>query len=582
MIIFKHLKDFVWKFKYKYLLGIIVLILVDALQLITPQVLKSFTDSITTNTTSNKDLFIYAGYILAIAALVALGRYYWRILIIAPSKEMEYWLRNRFFSHLVTLDQEFFNENKTGDLMAHATNDINSVRMAFGPGIVMAIDAIFMTLLTIFIMATNISLELTLVTLLPMPFIAYTVVKMGKAIQKKYDKVQEAFSGLSDKVQESFSGIRVIKSFSQEKYSLSSFNEINMINLKANINLVKLYGLMFPLITFISTISLIIGLGYGAKLVLEERITLGSFVAFITYIDLLTWPVMAIGYVINTFQGGMASLKRLNAILDTNSKLKNGIIDIPLGVPAISFKNLNFSYPNTKKEVIKSFNLDIEKGTSIGILGETGSGKTTIVSLLSRFYNVKRGTLFINGTDIMDINIESLRDNIGYVTQENFLFSESIRDNIYFSNPKNIDEDKLEKVTQKAMIKEEILSLPDGFSTLLGERGINLSGGQKQRTSIARALYKDPNILIFDDSLSAVDTKTEEGILSYLLNQIKDKTSIVISHRISTLKHLDKIIVIEGGTIAEIGSHEELLELAGLYSETNIKQMLEEKIQKEV
>ncbi len=577
---YRHILDFLKEKKYKYLLGIIVLIIVDALQLITPQILKAFTNAIIGSTLNAENLWIYPTMILLVAIGIAASRYLWRILIITSSRELEFWLRNKLFKHIESLDQSFFNKNKTGDLMAHATNDLSAVKMAFGPGIVMVVDAIFLSIMTIIIMATNLNLKLTLLALLPMPVIAITVGFFGKIIQQRFKSVQESFSNLSEKVQESFSGIRVIKSFSQEKYDLDDFNTYNMANLKSNMKLVKLFGAMHPLITLISTISLLIILTYGSKLVINQTMTLGDFVAFISYIEILTWPMMAIGFVVNVLQRGMASMKRINVLLDSKSDIIDSD-DENIENIDIEFRNLTFKYPDTNIDVLNNINLTIPTGSSLGILGRTGSGKTTIINLLTRLYQVEKNMIFIGNKDFLSYSTKDIRNLFGVVPQDNFLFSTSIESNIAFSNDTIDDKDKIQSTANISQIDTEIQSFPDGFETILGERGINLSGGQKQRVSIARALYKQPKILVLDDSLSAVDTDTEERILKHLKTELSSRTAIVISHRISTLKNLDAIAVLDEGKIIEYGSHEDLIKNDGLYYDIYKKQLIEEALQEE-
>ncbi len=577
---YRHILDFLKEKKYKYLLGIIVLIIVDALQLITPQILKAFTNAIIGSTLNAENLWIYPTMILVVAIGIASSRYLWRILIITSSRELEFWLRNKLFKHIESLDQSFFNKNKTGDLMAHATNDLSAVKMAFGPGIVMVVDAIFLSIMTIIIMATNLNLKLTLLALLPMPIIAITVGFFGKIIQQRFKSVQESFSNLSEKVQESFSGIRVIKSFSQEKYDLDDFNTYNMANLKSNMKLVKLFGAMHPLITLISTISLLIILTYGSKLVINQTMTLGDFVAFISYIEILTWPMMAIGFVVNVLQRGMASMKRINVLLDSKSNIED-YADENIENFDIEFRNLTFKYPDTNIDVLNNINLTIPTGSSLGILGRTGSGKTTIINLLTRLYQVEKNMIFIGNKDFLSYSTKDIRNLFGVVPQDNFLFSTSIESNIAFSNNIIDDKEKIQYTANISQIDTEIQSFPDGFETILGERGINLSGGQKQRVSIARALYKQPKILVLDDSLSAVDTDTEERILKHLKTELSSRTAIVISHRISTLKNLDAIAVLDEGKIIEYGTHNELIKTDGLYYDIYKKQLIEEALQEE-
>jgi ATP-binding cassette subfamily B protein len=574
---YQHIFPFLKEKKVKYIFGILILIIVDGLQLITPQILKNFTNAVTTNSLGPNDLWIYPVLIIVVAAGIAIARYLWRMLIIVTSRELEFWLRNKLFDQMETLSQSFFNKNKTGDLMAHATNDLNAIRMAFGPGIVMMVDAVFLTIMTVVIMMLNLNFKLTLLALLPMPIITITVGFFGKVIQQRFKNVQESFSSLSEKVQESFSGIRIIKSFSQEKKDLTDFDEYNFAYLKSNMSLIKLFGVMHPMITLISTCSLLIILTYGTNLVINEIITLGDFVAFISYIEILTWPMMAIGFVVNVLQRGVASMKRINVLLES----KSDIIDqdqCEFDHYDIKLRGLTFRYPETTVDVLDDISLDIPYGSSLGILGRTGSGKTTLMNLLLRMYQVDPGMITIGGRDILDYDHHQVRSLFGVVPQDNFLFSSTIQENIAFTS-KTVDETLVRKTAKTSQIEKEIESLPDGFETILGERGVNLSGGQKQRSSIARALYRHPKILILDDSLSAVDTDTEERILTYLKEELTNRTSIVISHRISTLRNLDKIIVLDEGKIIEYGSHQELINNDKLYKDIYQKQLIEQQLE---
>jgi len=576
---FKHIEDFFKKYKWKYILGIFVLLFVDGLQLITPKILGYVTDALSAHTLSMKEIFFYAFLIVLIAVFIAIFRYLWRMLIIGSSRELEFWLRNKLFSHLEKLSLNYFYHNKTGDLMAHATNDINAVRMAFGMGVVMMTDAIFLTASTIIIMMVSIDIKFTLIALIPFPFVALIVTFFGKLIQKRFKRVQETFSSLTDKAQESFSGIRVIKSFVQEESEINNFAKANEINLQANMNLVKVWGAMSPLVIFLPTLSFVITLYYGGTLVIDKVISLGQLVSFISYLELLTWPMMAIGHVINVLQRGIASMTRINEILDTEPEIHDddNTLDIDNFEESIEFRNLSFTYPGAKVPALSDINIKLEKGKTLAVIGKTGSGKSTLANLLLRLYNVEEGSILLGGYDINKIPIDLLRRKIGYVPQDNFLFSCSIRDNIAFAD-ENMPFEKIEEAAKITSVHDDIIGFPNKFDTQLGERGVTLSGGQKQRVSIARAIAKNPGIMIFDDCLSAVDTKTEEKILSNLKEVTKDRTSIIIAHRISTVKHADEIIVLDEGRIIERGTHDELLALDGYYSSIYHKQLLEEKI----
>lgn len=561
-----------------YILGLVWIFLTDAVQLITPNLLGRITDSFQDGNVTLQKLFLYVALIMAVALAIAIFRFLWRWFVVGTSRKLEYHLRNKFFGHLQSLSTNFFNHHKTGDLMAHATNDINSVRMAMGPGLIFAFDGIFMTIATITLLL-SISVKLTLIALLPFPFLTFFVSRFGRIIHKRFMEVQDSFAKLTDTVQENFAGIRVIKAFVQEQQELKNFSKSNHSYLDVNMKLVKVSGMFHPLNEALGALSFVAVLGYGGRLVLLGDISLGEFVAFYSYLGLLTWPVMAIGWVINMFQRASASMKRLNVILDEFPEVYNypDTLHQHQVKGKIEFKDLTFQYSPKTQPVLKHIRLTVEAGQTLAIVGRTGSGKTTLVNLLLRLYNPERNQIFIDGVDINQIPLETLRENIGYVPQDNFLFSTSIRENVGFSVD-TIDQKQVEQATQMAQVYDNIVDFPDQFETMLGERGVTLSGGQKQRVSIARALYKDPRILILDDSLSAVDTQTEEKILESLHEVMQNRTSIIIAHRISTIKDADHIIVLDQGEIIEEGTHEELLENNGLYNSLYQKQLLEEKL----
>ncbi len=576
---FFRLKEFFRENKTYYILGVMALIATNSLQLIIPQLLGRFADSIAERQVDQRGILIFILILLGLALFIAFFRFLWRIYVMGNARRMEYTLRNMLFRHLQKLSTEFFNRHKTGDLMAHATNDIQAVRMALGPGIVLSIDALFLTTVIIIMMITTIDWRLTLIALLPLPFMVAIVTRFGQVIHSRFKKVQEAFSDLTDQTQENFSGIRVVKGFAQEAEEREKFRQVNQKNVDANMHLVRVWGLFMPLVQFISALSFIIVLGYGGVLVINGTISLGNFVTFNSYLGMLTWPMMAIGWVFNMIQRGKASMDRLNTLFENKPDVTDHPDTLPLKTikGKIEFHNLSFTYPGSEEPVLKNITISIPAGQTVGILGRTGSGKTTLMNLLLRLYNPPRGTVFIDGTDIHQIPLETLRDNIGYVPQDNFLFSTTIKENVDFaSTGRSLRE--VEDYTKMAQVYDNIIDFPKKYETLVGERGVTLSGGQKQRISIARALIKDPSILILDDSLSAVDTQTEEAILQNLKQVMADRTSLIIAHRISTLKSADKIIVIEEGEVTQEGTHDQLLKEEGLYRELYQKQLLEDQI----
>lgn len=577
---FITLKDFFKKHKWSYFFGVIWLLLIDSVQLLVPQVLRKVTNLLQEGLLDHKGLLKYSLLILLTGLLIAIGRYFWRIYIFGTSRKMEHYLRNKLFHHLLTLSPNYYNTHKTGDLMAHATNDINAVRIASGQGIMMAVDATFLTILSMIMMARTTNIKLTLIALITLPFITLTVNKFGKVIYKRFTLVQEAFSNLTDTTQENFAGIRVIKSFVQEDLALEEFSQVNEDNLNKNLALVKVSGIFHPLIQFVSSISFLVVIVYGGRLVMLDAISLGDFIAFNNYLGLLIWPMMAVGWVINILQRGTASMERINTILDEEAEIIDSENAIPLDnvKGKIQFENVEFKYPGTKESVLKDINFTINEGQTLAIVGRTGSGKTSLVSLLLRLYDIDKGRILLDDIDIRDIAIKHLRENIAYVPQDNFLFSTTIGENIGFAFDDGLSEEEVISAAKAAQVYDNIVDFPEGFDTVLGERGVTLSGGQKQRVSIARALAKNAPILILDDSLSSVDTETEEKILNNLEMLTNKKTTIIISHRISTVQDADEIIVLDEGYIIERGTHDNLLEADGLYNYLYEKQLLEEKI----
>lgn len=577
---FITLKDFFKKHKWSYFFGVIWLLLIDSVQLLVPQVLRKVTNLLQEGLLDHKGLLKYSLLILLTGLLIAIGRYFWRIYIFGTSRKMEHYLRNKLFHHLLTLSPNYYNTHKTGDLMAHATNDINAVRIASGQGIMMAVDATFLTILSMIMMARTTNIKLTLIALITLPFITLTVNKFGKVIYKRFTLVQEAFSNLTDTTQENFAGIRVIKSFVQEDLALEEFSQVNEDNLNKNLALVKVSGIFHPLIQFVSSISFLVVIVYGGRLVMLDAISLGDFIAFNNYLGLLIWPMMAVGWVINILQRGTASMERINTILDEEAEIIDSENAIPLDnvKGKIQFENVEFKYPGTKESVLKDINFTINEGQTLAIVGRTGSGKTSLVSLLLRLYDIDKGKILLDDIDIRDIAIKHLRENIAYVPQDNFLFSTTIGENIGFAFDDGLSEEEVISAAKAAQVYDNIVDFPEGFDTVLGERGVTLSGGQKQRVSIARALAKNAPILILDDSLSSVDTETEEKILNNLEMLTNKKTTIIISHRISTVQDADEIIVLDEGYIIERGTHDNLLEADGLYNYLYEKQLLEEKI----
>lgn len=567
------------KYKWSYIFGIAVLFIVDILNLYIPQFTGEITDGLQTNTMDMEGLIIGIIKIIFVGAMITIGRFLWRYFIFGASRKIEYEIRNDLFKHLEKLSLRYFNENKTGDLMAHFTNDLNAVRMAIGPGVITSFDAIIMTLMVLIKMITHIDFKLTILAVIPLSIIALGGIKFGKAIEARFAAKQAAFSDLTDEVQESISGVRVIKAFVQERKELKSFARANKDNMDKNMKVVKLQATVIPLLDVIIGISSLIALLYGGYLTIKGEITLGKFIAFNQYIAMLVWPMIAIGDSINFFSQGLASLRRIKGIFIEKPEIFDSMPkDIKELKGEICFKNLTFKYSDKKQPALKNIKFKLKKGDTLAILGRTGSGKTTIVNLLLRLYNSERGKIFLDGNDILDIPLKTLRENIGYVPQDNFLFSNTLGNNIAFGADKD-DIESIYNSAKIACIHDNIMDFPENYETMVGERGVTLSGGQKQRSSIARAIIKDAPILILDDALSAVDTDTEEQILKNLRTNRENKTTIIIAHRISTIQNADYILVLADGEMSEYGTHKELIQLDGIYSQMYRTQQLEKQIE---
>ncbi|MGV8018963.1 MAG: ABC transporter ATP-binding protein [Ignavibacteria bacterium] len=563
--------------KWKLISGTVFIVISIFLQSLYPMVIGSAVDEIT-NKTSN---ISYISYALISVGLILVGGFFLfltRRTIIVSSREIENDLRHDFFEHLMKLPKEFFDKNSTGDLMAHATNDINNIRNFLGPGIMYSIQTVLRTVVTLAIMF-GISAKISLLALIPLPLISLLVYKIMKRVYGRSQKVQESFSDLTTKVQENFAGIRVVKSYVRELSEIERFERVSADYQKKSLALARLQSYSFPMMFLLTSVSIIIVVYFGGIEVIKGNLTLGNVTEFIVYLGQLTFPMIAFGWVINLVQRASPSMDRIMKIRNTKPAEESGSESSPTRVSGdIEFRNVTFKYPSTDVYVLKNINLIIPEGSSLGIIGQTGCGKTTLVNLIPRVYEAVEGSVLIGGKDVKSIPLASLRQSTGVVPQESFLFSDTIGNNISYSSDTS-DEEKIVSASEIAGLYKDINIFPDKFKTIIGERGVTLSGGQKQRTSIARAVYKKPDILILDDSLSAVDTNTEEEILKGLKDVLRGRTTIVISHRISTLKNLDKIIVLDNHTIAEEGTHEELLEKKGFYYNVHVKQLLEEEIE---
>ncbi len=576
---FEHLRDFLSRHKWRYIAGVFFLVLVDALQLIIPRLLGNITDSLRADTLTSEGLRNFVFVIIGIAGAIAAGRFLWRICIIGTARMLDFHLRNKLFAHLERLPARYFNEHKTGDLMAHATNDIPAIRQTFGQGFILLTDAVFMTTATLIILFKTAPLRLAIMSLLPFPFLALGTMFFSRLINARFRAVHEAFSALTDRAQESISGIRVMKAFVQEKAEVGRFMRVAQRSVDENVRLIRVWGIMGPMSGLASTLAFVFVLRYGSAMIIYQEISLGDFVAFTSYLAMLVWPMIAVGWVINVVQRGYAALDRINKILNEAPEVADepGAVDLPSVAGKIEFRNVTFSYSPELPPALSNVSFTVDAGKTLAIVGRTGSGKSTIVSLLTRLYNPPPGSVFIDGHDIRQVTLKSLRDQLGVVPQEAFLFSTTIGKNIAFASD-DYPEERIEHFAQVAQVHKDISEFPEGFDTMVGERGVTLSGGQKQRVCIARSLIKEPKALVLDDCLSAVDTHTEERILRGLREYMHSRTSIIISHRISTVKDADEIIVLDDGATVEHGSHDALVASGGLYHELYEKQLLEEEL----
>lgn len=581
--IFQYIK----RHRLQYILGIITLFIVDIANVFIPKMTGNITDGLKAGNIDWAGITHYLLILFLLGLTLAVGRFLWRYFLFGASRSIEKELRNDMFAHLETMDVEFYNQNKTGDLMTRFTSDLNSIRMAIGMAVICVFDAVVMSAMVIVQMMHYVDVRLTLMAVIPMLFILFGELYYGKVIMARFKARQEAVSDLTDFVQESFSGIRVIKAFVREKAQRYAFARENQKNLEKNLDIARMQSVVMPFLDVIIGLSSLITLLFGGYLAVNGQISLGRFVAFNQYINMLVWPMLACGEAVNMFSMGGASLKRVKAVFDAEPEVKdpqNGGEGIRAAEEApsqeqeiaghIRLEHLTFTHQDSNEPVLNDITLDVPAGTTLAIVSKTGGGKSTLVNLLLHLYNTKRGMIFIDNRDINDIPLKELRENIAYVPQDNFLFSDTLRSNISFG----VEDEDMEEIvaaTKAACIHDSIAEFPDGYETIVGERGVTLSGGQKQRSSIARALMKDAPILILDDALSAVDTDTEEQILENLKVNRRGKTTILIAHRVSTIQNADRIMVLEDGKAKEIGNHEELMRQNGIYHGMVEQQQLE-------
>jgi ATP-binding cassette subfamily B multidrug efflux pump len=572
------------KYRKTLLWGLLTVIVSNSFSVATPffigKAIDTLKNGLDAHSISRSDLLTYALMIVGFSVAAGFMTYLTRQTIIVVSRLIEFDLRNDFLAHLQKLPLTFFQNTPTGDIMAHATNDINSVRNVLGPGIMYPSDT-FMTFSIALTMMLLSDWKLTLLALVPLPFVSLAVYKLGQIIHSKFNERQAQYSLLTTRAQENLSGIRVVKAYVREEYETGEFHKLSWEYLKKNLVLARAQSIMWPLMYVLVGLSIIIAMYIGGLQVISGTISIGTLTAFFTYLGMLIWPMIAFGWVTNIVQQGAASMARLGKILDAVPEIRDtedtdqSIVHLQ---GAIEFKHVTFTYKDAPAPTLHDITLKIPSGTTLAIVGPTGSGKSTLVNLLPRLYDVAVGEILIDGVDIKKIPIETLRKHIGYVPQETFLFSETLSANISYGND-GADHELIHEAAEISQISKDIIDFPKQFDTMLGERGITLSGGQKQRTSIARAVLRKPKMLILDDALSAVDTYTEEAILKHLRRVMAERTSIIISHRISTVKDADMIVVMQQGRITERGTHDELVALGGLYAELHFRQLLEKELE---
>ncbi len=571
----RYRRDFVW--------GGAAAVISNGIWILFPQVLRIAIDDLNHGVTRHK-ILVYAGLLVLISAAKGVFLFLTRWIMIGISREIEFDLRNDLFRHLERQPAGYFQQHRTGDIMARMTNDLNAVRMLLGPAIMYSANTVLFSVGALYFLL-RISPWLTLVALVPLPLASILVQSLGRRIHERFERIQAMYSEISAQAQENFSGARLVRAFAQEEAQITAFEKSNRENIRRGLRLVQLMGMLWPTLEFILGLAMAITLLVGGREVLSHRISIGDFVAFSTYMVMLTWPVIALGWVVNLWQRGTASVLRIDELLSDKPTIDDAQADASLPSDLtlrgdIEFRNLSFSYEGAdsgRSEVLHSLSIRIPAGTSLAIVGPTGSGKSTLVNLIPRLYDAPPGTVLIDERPIRDYPLATLRANIGFVPQETFLFSQTIRGNIAFGAPGASDEDVL-KAAEAAHIRREFEEFPAGLATMVGERGITLSGGQKQRTAIARAVIRNPRILILDDALASVDTYTEEQILRELQRVMQGRTTVFISHRISTVRNADQIAVLVNGRIVELGSHDDLIARDGYYADLFNKQQLEEEL----
>lgn len=581
------LVPYLMRYKWHYVAGVLVLLIVDLAGLYLPQYIGEIIDGLTSGTLDMAGVGRILLKILLVGLIMMAGRFGWRYFIIGASRGVEYHLRNDMFAHVETLSARYYNSHKTGDLMAHFTNDLQAIRQAVGMAVITTFDAVIMTIMVLVKMIVYVDLKLTILAFIPLTLVAVACYFFGIESKKRQTRRHEAFSDLSDRVQESLAGIRVVKAFVQEEKDFEAFEAASRNSMEKNLSMVKLRAVIGPVFDTITGLSILVTLVFGGRMVLTGQVSIGQFVAFNSYIGMLVWPMIACGDCVNLFSQAVAAFKRIALIFEENPDIVDKSTQDIQGVELkgeIAMKNLTFTYPDGELPVLQHLDLQIPAGETLAILGRTGSGKSSLADLLLRVYDCERGMLLLDGRPIEDYPLPVLHRDIAYVPQENFLFSDTLEENIAFGLEERLEEhpeirDQIRQAAKDACIHDNIMGFPEQYATMVGERGVTLSGGQKQRSSIARALLMDAPILILDDSLSAVDTDTEEKILENLVRLRKGKTTIIIAHRISTLQKADHIAVLTEGRLTEYGTHEELLKLGGFYADIYEKQQLEQELE---